>query len=294
MIAKAEMNRRCPAANTIASPSPTEIAVELTGRDYISYSAISTYQKCPLRYYFSYVAQVPPAFVPSSLAFGGAVHAAIEHHYRRIFEGQSRPSLDDLVGVYNDAWRCESATTIRLGKGESVKGLQDLAVGMLAVFQDSGVSRLDSGLLGVEEELRGPVIENCPDVLGRLDLLSLELKPKLLRIIDFKTARSAWTEEKLQEAAPQQLLYAELVRPVAQSYGNRPIRLEWAVITKAKQPSVELHTLTPEPGQTARTKAMVRNVWQAIAGEHFYPAPSSMNCSTCPFQDACRTWQANG
>jgi putative RecB family exonuclease len=293
LIAKAETHIRSPVAGTIASPSPNEIAVELTGRDYISYSAMSTYQKCPLRYYFSYVAQVPPAFVPSSLTFGGAVHSAIEHHFRLVFEGQSRPSLDDLVGVYDDAWRSESAMTIRLGKSESVKGLRDLAARMLNAFQGSEVSQLDSGLLGVEEELRGPVIDSCPDVLGRLDLLALELELKLLRVIDFKTARSAWNEGKLQEAAPQQLLYAELVRPLAQALGNRPIRPEWAVITKTKQPSVELHTLTPDAKQIARTKATVRNVWQAIAGEHFYPAPSAMNCSTCPFQDACRKWQAN-
>ena len=35
---------------------PNEQARQLTGRDYLSYSAISTYQKCPLRYYFIYVA----------------------------------------------------------------------------------------------------------------------------------------------------------------------------------------------------------------------------------------------
>jgi len=27
------------------------IALDITGRDYVSYSAISTYQRCPLRYY---------------------------------------------------------------------------------------------------------------------------------------------------------------------------------------------------------------------------------------------------
>jgi ATP-dependent helicase/DNAse subunit B len=67
--------------------SPNEIASQLTGRDYLSYSAIAAYQKCPLRYFFQYVADLAPEFVPSSLVFGGAVHAAIEHRLRCVFEG---------------------------------------------------------------------------------------------------------------------------------------------------------------------------------------------------------------
>ena len=64
-----------------------------------------------------------------------------------------------------------------------------------------------------------------------------------------------------------------------------------SVITKAKKPVVEKHTLTPEPNQVARTKAVVRRVWKAISNGHFYPSPSAMNCSTCPHKTACREWE---
>ncbi len=55
-----------------ADSDQNAIALERTGRDYISYSSISTYQRCPLRYYFSYIAGLAPEFVSSSLIFGGA------------------------------------------------------------------------------------------------------------------------------------------------------------------------------------------------------------------------------
>ena len=96
---------------------------------------------------------------------------------------------------------------------------------------------------------------------------------------------------KIEEAAPQQLLYTELARPLARSLGNRPIEVEWVVITKTKKPTVARHRLTPDSRAIARVKAMVQHVWRAIAGGHFYPCPSSMNCPTCPYAAACRGWE---
>ena len=85
-------------------PSPGDIARTLTGRDYISYSAISTYQRCPLRYFFAYVAGLEPEFKAAALIFGGAIHAAIEQHHRRAFEGASLPAIDGLMAAYDQAW----------------------------------------------------------------------------------------------------------------------------------------------------------------------------------------------
>jgi len=45
---------------TPASTNPAnEVARALTGRDYISWSAISTFRSCPLKYWFRYVARLP-------------------------------------------------------------------------------------------------------------------------------------------------------------------------------------------------------------------------------------------
>jgi hypothetical protein len=65
---------------------------------------------------------------------------------------------------------------IRYGKNESAESLSDLAARMLAAFQAHEVSNLDTStrLIGVEEELRGPIIADCPDILGRLDLVAAD------------------------------------------------------------------------------------------------------------------------
>jgi len=271
------------------TPEPSDVASRLTGRDYLSPSAIGTYQSCPLKFFFRYVAGLEPEFVSSSLVFGSAIHAAIQRHFTAVFEGLPLPSLDELLQVYDDAWKSRAETTIRFGKNETVEGLRDLATRMLEAFQRSDVAKLDSGLLGVEEEFRGPVIKECPDIFGRVDLLVKDADG--VRIIDFKTSRSRWNQAKVQQAAQPMLLYAELVKPLATGCGQQTIKLTWCVLTKTKEPSVELFSMTPDKHDMARTKAVVQRVWKAIGDKHFYPAPSSMNCSSCPFSTACRKWE---
>ncbi len=278
---------RSPPVSALATPNV--VARHLTGRDYLSYSAIHTYQQCPLRYYFHYVAALAPEFVSSSLVFGGAIHAAIEHHWRRLFEGAAAPGVDDLVSAYDRAWTSALTGPVRFGKGESVSSLHGLAECMLAAFVASSHARLVGTLLGVEEEFRAPLIPGCPDLLSRMDLLMLT--PDTLRLVDFKTARSRWGDAQLQEAAPQMLLYSELVRPIAAEYAWRELVLDWVVLTKTKQVSIERHTLRPDPRQVARAKAVVRQVWAAIRAGSFYPAPSALNCASCPYWTACQRWE---
>ena len=45
-----------------------------------------------------------------------------------------------------------------------------------------------------------------------------------------------------------------------------------------------------DPLRIDRTKRVVERVWKAIEGEVFYPAPSTMSCTGCPYRDPCRKW----
>ncbi|HWA98970.1 MAG TPA: PD-(D/E)XK nuclease family protein [Pirellulales bacterium] len=66
--------------------------------------------------------------------------------------------------------------------------------------------------------------------------------------------------------------------------------MQFAVLTKTKQPAIDVHEVRAEPNQIDRVKRLVERVWRAIDAEVFYPAPSPMNCPTCPFREPCRMW----
>ncbi len=157
---------------------------------------------------------------------------------------------------------------------------------MLVAFQVSSMAKPEGIIPGVEEELRGAVIPGCPDILGRLDLI-VETADAVI-VTDLKTARNRWSREQVEESAGQLLLYHELARSLV---SNKRLRLQFAVLTKAKQPVIHVHEVPADPKQIDRTKRIVERVWRSIESGNFYPAPSAMNCPTCPFRDPCRAWQ---
>ena len=73
-------------------------------RDYLSYSAVRTFQGCPLKYRFRYIDGLPEDCVSSSLIFGSAIHAAMEFFFSQQLAGEEEPGLDELLDVYQQSW----------------------------------------------------------------------------------------------------------------------------------------------------------------------------------------------
>jgi hypothetical protein len=73
---------------------------------------------------------------------------------------------------------------------------------VLVAFQQSELSDPDGRILGVEEQLRGPISDDVPDLLARIDLL-IETDEELA-VVDFKTARSRWSAEQAATHQSQQ------------------------------------------------------------------------------------------
>ena len=271
--------------NQVRAPTTVPCDLPMPARDHISYSSISLYQQCSLKYFFKYVAQLPEATVPASFVFGRAIHRAVEFHFRELLAGNATACLDTLLAEFQAGWDEQPDDTISYPKSESRDSLGHLADRMLRAFLDSEVSRPVGRIIGIEEELRGPLIAGAPDLLARLDLLFES--DDAITITDFKTSRSAWSEQHAKDAAEQLLLYGELVRRLLP---HKPLRLEFLVATKTKDVSITRHVIPFDQRRLDRTKRVIERVWRAISAGHFFPSPSPMNCPTCPFRDPCRRW----
>lgn len=254
-------------------------------RDYISFSAIRTYQSCPLRYFFRYVAGLPERTTSASLVFGSALHRALELHFREVMSGSEPPGVEQMLAEYQAGWRERDSGFVRFGSSETREGLDGLAARMLAKFHGSAVAAPQGRILAIEETLRGATIPGLPDLLARVDLIVDE--PDALVINDWKTARCKWSAEQVEESAEQLLLYADLARDMAP---GKPLRIQFTVLTKTKDVTIDTHAMPAENSRLYRTKKMVERVWKAIEGEHFYPSPSPMNCPSCAYRDVCRAW----
>lgn len=253
-------------------------------RDYLSFSSLRQYQTCPLRYYFRYIAGIPEETVSAALVFGNAIHKAIELHFQNLLAGNAAPSAENLFAEYRAGWQ-EHVLPIRFSKDERADSFDELAKRMLKAFSDSDLARPAGKILAVEETLRGRLIPGLPDLLGRVDLI-VET-PSDLVVHDWKSARSKYTQDQIDDSAPQLLLYGELAQDFAP---GKKLRLQFGVLTKTKEVSIDIHSVELNQAQVTRTKRIIERIWSAIQAEHFYPAPSLLNCPVCPYRDPCRQW----
>jgi len=264
---------------------PNELAEKLTGRDYLSWSSLSTFQACPLKWSYRYLLNIPESTVSSAFVFGGAFHRAVEYHYRELLAGNSAPSTDRLLDEYRAAWLDRDPSTIQFGKSEDQSSLAALAERMIKAFQQSPVANPAGRILGVEETLRGQVSAECPDLLARIDLLVDE--GDALVVTDFKTSRSRWTTQQAEASGEQLLLYSELAKHLLPS---KPLRLQFVIATKTKSPIVESLPVKISAARIARTKLTMQRIWKAIQYGTVYPAPSMIHCAGCPFREPWQQW----
>ena len=267
-----------------ANPA-NEIAKRLTGRDYISWSALSTFRTCPLKYKFRYIDGLPEESVSAALIFGSGIHSAVEQHYQAILSGEEQPDVERLMFAYRSAWLPHDPDAIQFGSTETRASLDALAARMLTAFLASPAASVQGRVLGVEEEIRGMLVEGVPDLYGRVDLLTEDSDS--LVVTDIKTSRGRWSPEQVEDSGEQLLLYSHLASEIAP---GKKIATRFLVLTKTKEPVIEEHVREVEPVALKRTLAGVERVWRAIESGVFYPAPSVMSCSTCGYRAACRAW----
>src|SRR5438132_286832 len=102
-VAGSAVSSRQPAPAT--RPSNLE-AQRITGRPYLSHSQLSLMRTCPRKFAYTYIENAERDFLPSSLIFGGSVHAALELHFRCRLEGLTT-THQALLSAYQDAWQRE-------------------------------------------------------------------------------------------------------------------------------------------------------------------------------------------
>lgn len=271
--------------SSVSQKEPASNLVSPVTRDHISHSSLQTYRQCPLKFYFKYVAALPQTTIPATYVFGSAVHSALELHFNELLAGGATPNLDTLLGAFQEGWEEHPPESIKYSKSETRDSLGRLADRLLRAFLDSDFARPTGRIIGVEEELRGAIIPGAPPLLARLDLLTET--DDAITVTDFKTARSAWSNQTAEDSGSQILLYGQLVRRLLP---HKPLRLEFIVATKTKEISIARHSVAFNQHSLTRTMRIAERVWHAIEAQHFYPNPSAMNCPSCPFRDPCRRW----
>ena len=250
------------------------------GRLKISASRLKTWLGCPLRWAAVYVDEQPVQATPS-MAFGTAMHRALEEHHRARWLGREPP---DLLGAFEEALGGAGVLITARERGSMV--------GQAAGLLDLYLERFGrEGVLAAELELAAPVVdpetgEDLGELTGIIDLVTEDG-----RLVDLKTsARSPSGLQAVIANAVQLDCYRYLVA------ANQPdLAVEAAEVRsliRTKEPKVEVTPLPPRP--FGPLIDLARRYARAVDELEVYPWPGLLCSDSCPAIDACRTYHGLG
>ena len=90
--------------------------------DHLSYSSISCYLQCPLKWKLHYLDQAQEEFISSSLVFGQAIHESVAAFLNSALTGD-RLTPDEMLMVYRNNWNGSADAEIRYSNGETEEKL---------------------------------------------------------------------------------------------------------------------------------------------------------------------------
>jgi putative RecB family exonuclease len=249
---------------------------------HLSYSQISTYMMCGLRYRFQYVDLIPPAFTASSLVFGQAIHEAVGAFYQQHLLGDTlRP--DEMVDVYRQAWLSRDGAEIRFFNGDNENTLTEKARQMLKVFNESFDPSVQ--VLGIEEFFEVQLSPDTPPFQGYIDLI--EQSPEgTITVADLKTCAK---KPAASQAHSNLQLTAYAMGAGELGFDPDELTLRLDCVTKTKNPELVRYETSRTSEQRQRFVKLVKQIWSAIEHHAFFPR-EDWQCGQCAWAKPCAGW----
>ncbi|MGB3346324.1 MAG: PD-(D/E)XK nuclease family protein [Candidatus Humimicrobiia bacterium] len=231
----------------------------------LSYSAISTYRGCPLRYKFIYIDKLKTLPKPY-FSFGSSLHKATEFFYSGMFA--TPPTLDELLNYYEENWESEGFKS----KDDEQKHFE---LGKKILEEFHKINSKDYKIpIAVEYkfnvDLKGIVLTGIIDRVDKLPSGSIE-------IIDYKSGKRLPSIEELNNDLQLSIYYiaAEKI------WGILPEKLTIYHLRSNKTFSTHR-----KPDKIKETIEIMFDVLNDIEKRKF-EAKESPLCSFCDFHQFC-------
>lgn len=255
-------------------------------RPHWSYSAISQYLSCPLRFYFQRVIGLPQQSVSSSLVLGSAVHAALAEYHRNVQQDEPTDTAK-LHRIITDSWnKRESETRVSYRNGGNQADLLAQAVALIETYLQEPPPQ---NIIGIEQEIIAPIHNSQGEYLETplvavADLITEDNEELTIR--EYKTSGRTYGEMEA-ETSLQPTCY---VNAVQEAFGQ-PAAVEYTVLVKTKTPKVQRLRTVRTDEDLGRLGEIVETIERAVEARIFYPVESPLNCSSCPYWQPCREWR---
>jgi CRISPR/Cas system-associated exonuclease Cas4 (RecB family) len=249
----------------------------------LSASQLSTWLACGRKYAFRYAYRLSPEHRPAALAFGSAVHSALEALHLVRLDGDQTTDPTQFVRVFRADWQAEVDTQLSFKEGDSPEHLRALGEQLVAAYMHWLADRpivaaeqpFEIDLIDPETgEVSGERMRGYFDVIFPDDVV-VEVKTAARRFDEGTIAR------KIQFSA-----YAYAWR---QMRGRDPTVLVVSLL-KQKRPDVVESIALRTKEDDAFFFHLALDVADAIDQRCFPPNPGFM-CSDCEYGKACKRFR---
>lgn len=241
----------------------------------LSSSSMKTFLQCVLKYYYQYEDKKPRIGRSTPLAFGSAVHEALEEMHKITSETGHAPTAKD----YNKVLDVFMNSAVNYGLDD----LDAIAEGKTMLISRLNTVNPEDKIIGLELkfELETP---NGTPFLGSIDKL-LEIDEETVAVIDYKTSRMALTQEEADKDI-QLSMYDLAVSMMYPQYKTIVCALDYLRLNE-----VITHR-TPE--QRKNFVRLMDAVYQQILNTKKDDVVPSLNgyCGWCDFNNFCPSYQA--
>jgi len=257
---------------------------------HFSYSQLNIYLMCPMKYAHSYVYGTPWETRPAALAFGKAIHKAVEVFYRKLMEDGEIKSVEHLQDVFLLVFTGENKKAkipLTFKPGEDFETLKALGKELIRIFHENVKPQK---IVAVEFpfSVKVPDINNGGDLPVRLegvfDLVESDSE-RNYAVVELKTAAQKFSSNKL-EYDHQATVYSYAMSRMKVGSWDDTCLVRYDVLVKTKKPVFESYFVTRTEADHQRLVHLINQVLRAIEHRVFYRKPD-WQCNDCQFRIAC-------
>lgn len=250
----------------------------------MSISALNTYLRCPLSFYYTYILKVPTLYSEAA-AYGTAMHYALQQLFLKM--QASRPKNFPSERVFLEYFGQEMQRLRFYFTKESYT--QQLQRGQYALkrYYQHHYGRWSKKVI-VEYTIRTAEIAGVP-LTGTLDKIEFK-ENQAIHIVDYKTGRQqAKKTKRPTDKKPlggiywRQLVFYKLLYEHFDKTGKMARSAEIAYLDPGPDGQAQQEIIDFKVEDTLQVKQMLQNTYQSILEHDFYKGCNEPTCHWCNF-----------